>query len=129
MLPHVAFDDSFSNPSRSLSEMLGFVLLQIMVMKYKSSYMNPNTESFASLLEDARSNDAYFEERAILEFTEQVVAKMHERKISKKELAERMNVSPAFVTKFLSGDNNFTFCLVVKVARALDMEFHPMLSS
>jgi transcriptional regulator with XRE-family HTH domain len=90
--------------------------------------MNPNTsESFTPVFQKAEKESIFWEEMAILGFTESVLEHLDIFGVSKKELAEKMNVSPAFVTKMISGRNNFTLRTMVKVARALDCEFQPKL--
>ena len=79
--------------------------------------------AFKSLLAEAQKDHAYWVEGAILEFTEDMVNRMEEQGISRSELARRIGVSPAYVTKILRGSTNFTLDTMVKVARALDCEF------
>ncbi|QGT77730.1 helix-turn-helix domain-containing protein [Guyparkeria halophila] len=45
---------------------------------------------------------------------------MENQGVSRKELAERIGHSPAYVTKVLSGDANMTISTMVKLANALD---------
>ena len=86
--------------------------------------MNAN-ERFNSFLERSRETDAYWAEKAILEFTEKAIDQMEANRISRSELAKRLGKKPAFVTKLLRGDNNFTFDTACRICRALDMEFVP----
>ena len=72
------------------------------------------------ILENARRGQIYWEERAILDFTEDLLAMMKRRRLSQKELAERLQTAPAFISKLLSGNNNYTLKTMVKVARALN---------
>ena len=60
---------------------------------------------------------------AKLEFTEEIVNRMHALRLKKGELARRLGVQPGFVTRLLSGRNNFELGTMVKVALALDCEF------
>lgn len=57
-----------------------------------------------------------------MDFTGEVVDRMRRNNITKAELAKRLKTSAAFVTKLLSGENNFTIETMVKVALALDAE-------
>lgn len=59
---------------------------------------------------------------SILGFTEAVLERLQAMGMSKRDLAERMNVSSAYVTKLIGGSNNFTLRTMVKVARSLDCE-------
>jgi transcriptional regulator with XRE-family HTH domain len=55
-----------------------------------------------------------------------LAAKIHEalqaQKIGNRAFAERLNVSPSLVTKWLSGQHNFTVDTLVKIERVLDIE-------
>lgn len=47
---------------------------------------------------------------------------MQEQKISNRSFAERLNISPSLVTKWLSGQHNFTVDTLVKIERILGIE-------
>jgi ribosome-binding protein aMBF1 (putative translation factor) len=47
---------------------------------------------------------------------------MQEQKISNRVFAERLNISPSLVTKWLSGQHNFTVDTLVKIERILGIE-------
>lgn len=47
---------------------------------------------------------------------------MQEQKISNRAFAERLNISPSLVTKWLSGQHNFTVDTLVKIERILGIE-------
>ena len=82
-----------------------------------------NTQaSFQNMLERSKKRDKFWVETAILEFTEEMAARMDQLKVTNSQLAERLNVNPAFVTKLLRGKNNFTIETMVKLSRALDAE-------
>ena len=51
-----------------------------------------------------------------------VYARMEELGISKRELAERMGVSPAQITKIIKGNQNMTLKTIAKLECALDMD-------
>lgn len=80
-------------------------------------------DSFEELFQRAEERPGYWVELGKLEFTEEMLARMKEREISKSQLAARMQAKPAFVTRLVSGHNNFTLETMVRVARALDCEF------
>lgn len=50
---------------------------------------------------------------------------MRELGISKSDLAQRLNAKRPFVTRLLSGQNNFTVETMVRISRALDCNFRP----
>jgi len=79
--------------------------------------------SFKSLIDQAKKRDSYWVGKAIHDFTEEVVTLMELRGITKAELARHMGTSPAYVTKVLRGDTNFTIESMVRMVRALDGEF------
>ena len=83
------------------------------------------TDRFNAFLERAKETDTYWTEKAIIEYTEEMVSQMAKQEVSRTELARRLGKNPAFVTKLLRGNNNFTFDTVVRIARALEMEFVP----
>ncbi len=83
-----------------------------------------STKSFRELFDEARQTDAYWEERAVLDFTEEIYGRMEALGLRKSQLAERLGTSPAYVTKILGGDANFTLKTMVRLARALDASVH-----
>jgi plasmid maintenance system antidote protein VapI len=87
--------------------------------------MSPNTsESIIDLLNEAKQGNPYWEEMAILNFTEAVVNRLEEIGMAKQELATKLGVSPGYITKLMGGENNFTLRTMVKVARAVGSELH-----
>jgi transcriptional regulator with XRE-family HTH domain len=78
-------------------------------------------KTFAELYESMKDTLEYQIEELSLAFTESVLLRMEELDdMSGKTLAERMEVSEAYVSKLLKGKNNFTLETLVKLARALD---------
>ena len=47
---------------------------------------------------------------------------MEQKGISKKELAKKMNVTPAYITKILSADCNISLKTIAKVLSALEVD-------
>ena len=80
-------------------------------------------DSFEELFQRAEENPGYWVELGKLEFTEEMQARLKELGINKREFAARLGAKPAFVTRLLSGHNNFTIETMVRVARALESEF------
>jgi transcriptional regulator with XRE-family HTH domain len=78
--------------------------------------------TFKALFEEARQHDDYWTEGLIVEFTAELSRWMGERKISRSALAARIGHSPAYVTKVLRGDANFTAATMTKLARAMGAE-------
>lgn len=79
--------------------------------------------SFKSLIDQAKKRDSYWVGKAIHDFTEELVALMELRGVNKAELARRIDTSPAYVTKVLRGDTNFTIESMVRMVRSLDGDF------
>lgn len=72
--------------------------------------------------EQARSSHAYQAEGASIRFTEDLVAFMKTSGLTRTALAEKIGSSPAYITKILRGDTNFTLDSMVKIASALGCE-------
>jgi plasmid maintenance system antidote protein VapI len=81
-----------------------------------------NDISIDDLFREARKSDEYLEESAILSFTRSVLDRLDALKMTKRQLADLMKVSPAYVAKLIGGSNNFTLRTMVKVAKHLDCE-------
>lgn len=82
--------------------------------------MKPN--SFQDLYRDAEGHDDYWIAGAVQDFTEAIFQRMESEGMSRSELARRLGTSPAYITKILRGDGNFTIATMVRLARALGME-------
>jgi HTH-type transcriptional regulator/antitoxin HipB len=85
---------------------------------------NPFNDLFAGLEHD--------EEYLAIDFAEQfdreIQRSMKAQGVSRKALAERMEVTPSRVTKLLSGEENLTVLTMVKVALALGLKVEPKLT-
>lgn len=79
-------------------------------------------ESFSELYEEAACHEDYWIAGAIHGFTESVVREMQRQGLTRTELAERLDATPAYVTKILRGKVNFTLATMVRLARALGSE-------
>jgi transcriptional regulator with XRE-family HTH domain len=82
-----------------------------------------NFESFEQFFHQAEDRMGYWVERAKLDFTEEVISRMKQIELTRSHLAERMEVQPGFVTRLLSGRNNFELATMVRLARALDCDY------
>lgn len=80
--------------------------------------------SFKALFEEAKKGETFWATTVILDFTEELNRLMEKNGISRSELARRLDVSPAYVTKALRGDVNFTIETMVRLARAVDGKVH-----
>lgn len=85
--------------------------------------MNQNTDQcFSEIFEDVEKSDSYWEELAILEFTEALVARLETLSLSRLEWAKKLDIKPSQVTRVLAGKNNFTLRTMVKLARSLQCD-------
>lgn len=80
------------------------------------------TNPFDKIFEKARESDAFWQEMAILGFTEAVSERLASLDMSRTDLAQKLRSYPSFVTKLMRGKNNFTIRTMVSVARALGCE-------
>lgn len=62
--------------------------------------------------------------RLVMQATEAIASLLEEQGVSRAELARRIGKSPAFVTKLLRGDNNFTLRTLSDVFFALNRSAH-----
>ena len=75
--------------------------------------------NFGALFTEAERDTAYWVERTVLEFTEDVVGRLEATGVNRAELARRIEASPAYVSKILRGNTNFTLESMVRIAQAL----------
>lgn len=73
---------------------------------------------------DTRSRAIVEQERLLVEVTESIAALMSQLDVHRSELAKRIGRSPAYVTKILRGDNNFTLRTLSDVFFALGRSVH-----
>ena len=78
--------------------------------------------TFRQLFDEARRMREYWEEGAILDFTEALYVAMEEQGVTRTELARRLGTSQAYVTRVLSGHANFTLKTMSKLALALGLQ-------
>jgi transcriptional regulator with XRE-family HTH domain len=77
-------------------------------------------KSFSDLWTDLESSEQFQEEKSILEFSLQLHQLMEFRGITKKDLAESMGVSQAYITKVFKGNANFTIASMIKLVNAVN---------
>jgi transcriptional regulator with XRE-family HTH domain len=81
-------------------------------------------EEIQAALKAARETHEYRAEGASIEFTNAMLTRMRQLDVSRSQLASRIGVNPAYISKILRGDTNFSLETMVKIANALDSEFH-----
>lgn len=84
--------------------------------------MKQRLATLKSAAEAARQTEAYRAEGASIRFTEDLIARMKTTGITRSALAEKIGASPAYITKILRGDTNFTLDSMAKIADALGCE-------
>lgn len=92
-----------------------------------TSSMKPRLQSLKVKAETARQSPAYHAEGASIQFTEALIDRMKSCGITRTALAEKIGTSPAYVTKILRGDTNFTLESMTRIAQALDCEMNLVL--
>jgi transcriptional regulator with XRE-family HTH domain len=75
-------------------------------------------KSFKELIDEARGRDTYWAASMILDFTEGLHEIMKANGVTRSGLARRLGVSPAYITKVLRGNVNFTVDSMVRLVRA-----------
>ena len=78
--------------------------------------------TFKQMFAEARRMPEYWEEGAILDFTEALYVAMEEQGVTRAELAHRLGTSQAYVTRVLGGHANFTLKTMAKLALALGLQ-------
>lgn len=84
------------------------------IMKTKEKY------TAADYFREADKSLDFEVESAKLGITEELLEIMEGQKISRSELARRMNVKPARITSLLRGSNNFTLETLIRAARSVN---------
>jgi len=81
---------------------------------------------FKSLYEELELSESFQKEKFKLEVLDLINSVMKRERVSRSELARRMETSRAYVTKLLNGNANMQFETVFKVAAALNVKPHMM---
>ena len=79
-------------------------------------------KAFDDLYREAETHEDYWVAGAVHEFTEALCRRMDEQRLSRVDLARRLGTSPAYVTKILRGNANFTLATMARLAQALGSE-------
>ena len=80
-------------------------------------------EEIQAALKTARETHEYRAEGASIEFTNAMLTRMRQIGVSRSKLAAKIGVNPAYISKILRGDTNFSLETMVKIANALESEF------
>src|SRR5262245_35706483 len=77
------------------------------------------TTKWRKFVEAAERSPAYWAEGAWLRFTEELLALMEAQSVTRAELARRVGVSPAYITKVFRGTVNLTLETMSRLALAV----------
>ena len=80
-------------------------------------------KSFKQLFEEAQKHEDYWISELIINFTDDLYRAMKKKNIKKSELATKLGTSPAYITKVLRGDVNFTLKTMFRLAKAVGESF------
>lgn len=80
-------------------------------------------KAFSEWRKEATEDPRYWTDRAMLRVAEEIFLALERSGITRAELARRLGTSPAYVTKILRGNANFTLETLARVAQALGGEF------
>lgn len=80
----------------------------------------PAEEDWLKIAEEWEKEDAYLEKSTKIAVA--VLSILRERRMTKQELAEKMEVSAQYVSKIVKGSENLTLETISKLERALDVE-------
>jgi len=78
--------------------------------------------TFRNLVTDARSHYEYVAHRLSIDFALHLNRGLEKNQISRRELADKIGCSPAYITKVLRGDANFTLRSMAKLAHAVNLD-------
>lgn len=77
---------------------------------------------FREKIESLKGHLEFRLEMLTLDLTAKICGRMEQKHINRTQLADRLQVSPAFVTKILNGTSNFTLRTMMSLADALECE-------
>ena len=70
---------------------------------------------FKTLFEEAKTSPRYWLEGSKIEITEKMFLMMKTENVTNSELARRMGVNKAYISRFLQGNTNMTLDTIAKV--------------
>lgn len=81
-----------------------------------------NIDALREKINAARDTFDYRLEKILLQLGEDICLLMEQQGLNRTHLAERMGVSPAYITKILSGNPNLTIKSLLKLTDAMGKE-------
>jgi len=83
--------------------------------------------NFTKAHAEAQKHLAYYEEGLFIDVAARVIDAMEARRVTRSDLARRLEVSPAYVTKVLRGHANLSLESLAKLAFALNLKWECIL--
>lgn len=77
-------------------------------------------EWFQGLVDKYKDDLDYIAEGVLIDVTEQIIVQLESKKLTRTQLAQKLNCSNAYVTKLLNGSENLTLKKLVHIAQVLD---------
>ncbi|HPT47613.1 MAG TPA: helix-turn-helix transcriptional regulator [Candidatus Rifleibacterium sp.] len=78
---------------------------------------------FATMFAEMENDDQYHVEGAKIEIAEQIYLLMQKKNVSQSDLARKLKMNRAYVSRILKGKTNFTVETLVKIGRQLEAEW------
>lgn len=76
--------------------------------------------NLTAMIKKAQNSDTFLAQKLSIQFARNVEDMMLKKGLKQKDLAKKMNVSTAYVSKVLNGNINMTLSTMSKIAKALD---------
>lgn len=83
--------------------------------------------NFASALEEAKKHPEYWQEDILVDVAHHIAQELESRQMTQADLAAKLNVRPAYVSRVLCGHENLTLQTLAKIAFAFDKKWECML--
>jgi len=98
------------------------------VADYGDPLMSQKRNAYQELKREYENDAEYIAYGLLTDITADICAAMDEQGMKRKELAERLGVSPQYVTKFLNTPENTTVYQVVRFAQAVGLDVEVLLN-
>lgn len=85
--------------------------------------MNESERWFNSVINEYENDIDFQLEGVLIDINEQIIKLMIEKKMTRKNLADKLGCSKAYITRILQGNHNVTMKTLLQIAMALDVEF------
>jgi len=117
VLTHGLIKKADKLPQRELDKAMQICNEVIQTLK-KGDALKP-ADRFKKLLDKYRDDPEYVAEGLLIDINEQIVELLESKKVTRSELAQKLGVSNAYITKLLNGNENLTIKQLVRLVVAL----------